>query len=64
MKRETEDAHIYFPVKTLNDMRKLARENRRSVSAEMVVAAERYIAESRRSANETKGKRINHERSN
>jgi hypothetical protein len=51
MKRETEDAHIYFPVKVLNDMRKLAKENRRSVSAEMIIAAERYIAENRRPAN-------------
>jgi len=51
MKRETEDAHIYFPVKVLNGMRKLARENRRSVSAEMVIAAERHIKESKSETN-------------
>jgi hypothetical protein len=47
MKREVEDTHIYFPVKVLNGIRKLARENRRSVSAEMIIAAERYIAASK-----------------
>jgi len=47
MKREVEDTHIYFPVKVLNGIRKLAEKNRRSVSAEMVIAAERYIAESK-----------------
>lgn len=54
MKREVEDTHIYFPVKVLNGMRKLAASNRRSVSAEMVVAAERYIAENKSAANGTR----------
>jgi hypothetical protein len=47
MKREVEDTHIYFPVKVLNGIRKLADRNRRSVSAEIVIAAEKHLAESR-----------------
>lgn len=47
MKRQIEDAHIYFPVKVLNAIRKLAAQNRRSVTAEVVIAAERHIAESK-----------------
>lgn len=47
MKRDVEDVHIYFPVKVLKGLRKLAGKNRRSVSAEMVIAAEEHVAESR-----------------
>lgn len=47
MKRQVEDTHIYFPVKVLNEMRKLAARNRRSVTAEVVIAAERHIEESK-----------------
>jgi len=57
MKRDVEDAHIYFPVKVLNGMRKLAEKNRRSVSAEMVIAAERHIEESKLETNGTRKER-------
>lgn len=47
MKANVKDAHIYFPVKVLQGIKKIAEGNRRSMSAEMIIAAERYIAESR-----------------
>jgi hypothetical protein len=50
MQRETKDVHIYIPVKVLNGIRKLAERNRRSVTAEVVIAVEDYIRE--RYANE------------
>jgi hypothetical protein len=56
VKRQVEDTHIYFPIKVLNAMRKLAARNRRSVSAEMVIAAERHIETEQPATNETKGK--------
>jgi excinuclease UvrABC nuclease subunit len=37
------DTHIYFPVKVLNQLRKLADRNRRSVSAEIVMAVEEKL---------------------
>lgn len=44
MKREdTEDTHIYFPKKVLNELRKWAKVNRRSVTAETIIAVEQYI---------------------
>ena len=44
MKRQdTEDTHIYFPKKVLNELRKWAKVNRRSVTAETIIAVERYI---------------------
>lgn len=43
MKRDVKDTHIYFPVKVLNGIRKLAQQNRRTVSAEIVIAVEKYI---------------------
>jgi hypothetical protein len=55
MKRDVKDTHIYFPVKVLDGMRKLAERNRRTVSAEMVIAAERHIAAERPATNGTKG---------
>jgi hypothetical protein len=54
VKRQIEDAHIYFPVKVLNAIRKLAAQNRRSVTAEVVIAVEDYIKE--RYANEPNGR--------
>jgi hypothetical protein len=45
MKRDVKDVHIYFPVKVLRGIKKIAERNRRSVSAEMIIAAERYITE-------------------
>lgn len=48
MKRQdTEDTHIYFPKKVLNELRKWAKVNRRSVTAETVVAVERYVEQMR-----------------
>lgn len=47
MKRDVKDTHIYFPVKVLNGLKKLAEQNRRSVSAEIVIAVEKHIDESR-----------------
>lgn len=44
MKRaETEDTHIYFPKKVLTELRKWAGINRRSVTAETVIAVEEYV---------------------
>jgi hypothetical protein len=47
MKREVKDTHIYFPVKVLGELKKLAVSNRRSLSAEIVIAVERHVAEAR-----------------
>lgn len=47
MKRDVKDTHIYFPVKVLSGIQKLAAQNRRSVSAEMIIAAERYLEDSK-----------------
>lgn len=59
MKRQdTEDTHIYFPKKVLNELRKWAKVNRRSVTAETVVAVERYIEQMRaENGSKTKEKR-------
>jgi hypothetical protein len=43
MKRETKDVHIYFPVNVLQKLKKLAERNRRSVSAEIVIAVESHV---------------------
>jgi len=44
MKRQdTEDTHIYFPKKVLSELRKWAKINRRSVTAETIIAVERYV---------------------
>lgn len=40
---DTEDTHIYFPRKLLNKVRKLAVKNRRSMSAEVVVAVAKHV---------------------
>jgi len=48
MKRQdTEDTHIYFPKKVLNELRKWAKVNRRSVTAETIIAVERHIEQMR-----------------
>ena len=44
MKRDVKDTHIYFPVKVLTQLKKLADRNRRSVSAEIVIAVEEKLA--------------------
>lgn len=43
MKRDTKDVHIYFPLKVLNQLKRLAGRNRRSVSAEIVIAVEEKL---------------------
>lgn len=43
MKRAFKDAHIYFPPKVMTELKKLAKRNRRSVSAEVVIAVEKHI---------------------
>lgn len=45
MKPQTKDVHIYFPVPVLAALKKLAKENRRSVSAEIVLAVENKVRE-------------------
>jgi hypothetical protein len=57
MKRGVKDTHIYFPVKVLAELKKLAAVNRRSVSAEIVVAVEDYIKERYANELETNGTR-------
>lgn len=52
MKRETEDAHIYFPKPVINELRRWAKINRRSLTAETVIAVEDYILKMR-AASET-----------
>lgn len=47
MKRDVKDTHIYFPRKVLAEMKKIAAANRRSVSAEMVIAAENHVLDHR-----------------
>jgi mRNA-degrading endonuclease RelE of RelBE toxin-antitoxin system len=56
MKRDVKDTHIYFPVKVLNSIKKLAETNRRTVSAEIVIAAERHVEASKPTTNNARGK--------
>jgi len=44
VKGKVKDTHIYFPVKVLTELKKLAEQNRRSVSAEIVMAVEEKLA--------------------
>lgn len=44
MKGQIKDTHIYFPVKVLTELKKMAERNRRSVSAEIVMAVEEKLA--------------------
>lgn len=45
MKRDVKDAHVYFPVKLLAELKRMAAANRRTVSAEIVMAVERSVSE-------------------
>ena len=45
MKRDVKDTHIYFPSKVLLDVKKMAAANRRTVSAEIVLAMENKVRE-------------------
>ena len=47
MKGKIKDTHIYFPVKVLAELKKMADRNRRSVSAEIVMAVEEKLAKER-----------------
>ena len=44
VKGKIKDTHIYFPIKVLAELKKLAEQNRRSVSAEIVMAVEEKLA--------------------
>jgi mRNA-degrading endonuclease RelE of RelBE toxin-antitoxin system len=48
MKQEFKDTHIYFPPEVFRGIKKLAASNRRTVSAEMVIAAEKHIEASKK----------------
>lgn len=43
MKGKVKDTHIYFPVRVLTELKKMADRNRRSVSAEIVMAVEEKL---------------------
>lgn len=43
MKGQIKDTHIYFPVKVLTELKKMAERNRRTVSAEIVMAVEEKL---------------------
>ena len=45
MKQQVKDAHVYFPAKVMADIKKMAQANRRSVSAEIVLAMENKVRE-------------------
>ena len=49
MKRETKtvDTHLYMPLWLLDAVRKLAKQNRRSVTAEITLAVEDYIKQTK-----------------
>ena len=40
MRRDVKDTHVYFPVKLLAELKRMAAANRRTVSAEIVMAVE------------------------
>jgi hypothetical protein len=50
MKGQVKDTHIYFPVKILSQLKKLADRNRRSVSAEIVIAVEEKLSKEKKNA--------------
>lgn len=56
MKRDVEDTHIYFPKKVLTELRKWAAINRRSVTAETVIAVEEYVQRMRETKNDSRTK--------
>lgn len=43
--RIIKDTHVYLPVAVLADLKKLAKANRRSMTAEIQIAVERRIQE-------------------
>ncbi len=47
MKKDTQDTHIYFPREVYEALKKQADINRRSLTAEVVIAVEKHIAEAK-----------------
>lgn len=47
MRKPFKDVHVYFPPKVLADLKRLAKQNRRSVTAETVIAVERHVEQMR-----------------
>lgn len=43
MKRETVDTHIYFPPEVFKGVKRLAELQRRSISAQIVMAVEEHL---------------------
>ncbi len=43
MKKETQDIHVYFPKEMHEALKRLAETNRRSLSAEVIIAVEKHI---------------------
>lgn len=52
MRRVFKDVHVYFPPKVLADLKKLAKQNRRSVTAETVIAVEGHVERMREQQSE------------
>jgi hypothetical protein len=55
MRRETKEAHVYFPAKVMTDIKKMAQANRRSISAEIVLAMENKVREWKSKGSDTNG---------
>lgn len=47
-KTETRDTHVYFPLKVWLALKRLAKTNRRSLTAEIVIAVEERLAKEKR----------------
>lgn len=47
MRQQFKDVHVYFPPKVLADLKRLAAQNRRSVTAEVVLAVEERVREAK-----------------
>ena len=62
MKRQVQDTHIYFPVQVLKDVKKMAQANRRTVSAEIVLALENKVREWKTMGDAANGTRVGKER--
>lgn len=54
MRKPFKDVHVYFPPKVLADLKQLAAENRRSVTAEIVIAVEERIREAKNGSKKEK----------
>ncbi len=54
MKTKTTDTHIYFPTDLHKKLKALAKKNRRTISAEAVIAIEDHVRESAKQSEEKK----------